>query len=95
MPAYEGKKVQTVTFLWVQAEREAREGLADRYIDSFAGIIIQLEGVLQREDINIVMGRLSDLNMENRTYPHWTRIRDLQVVFAVSKPNTAWVDTEP
>ena len=43
-PAYEGKKVQTVTFLRVQGERDAREGLADRYIDSFVGIIIHSRG---------------------------------------------------
>ena len=93
-PAYEGKKVQTVTFLWMQGERDAREGLADRYIDSFEGIITQLEWDLQRKDINIIMGRLSDFDMENKTYSHWTRIRDLQVAFADSKPNTAWVDTD-
>jgi len=92
--AYEGKKVQTVTFLWMQGERDAREGLADRYIDSFEGIITQLEGDLRRKDINIVMGRLSDFDMENKTYPHWTRIRDLQVAFADSKANAAWVDTD-
>ena len=51
----------------MQGERDAREGLADRYIDSFVGIIIQLEGVLQREDINNVMGRLSDFDMGNQT----------------------------
>ena len=79
----------------MQGKRDAREGLADRYIDSFVGIIIQLEGVLQREDINNVMGRLSDFDMENKTYPHWTRIRDLQVAFAISKPNTARADTDP
>ena len=79
----------------MQGERDAREGLADRYIDSFEGIITQLEWDLQRKDINIIMGRLSDFDMENKTYPHWTRIRDLQVAFAISKPNTAWVDTDP
>ena len=79
----------------MQGERVAREGLADRYIDSFEGIITQLEGDLRRKDINIVTGRLSDFDMENKTYPRWTRIRDLQVAFAISKPNTAWVDTEP
>ena len=78
----------------MQGERVAREGLADRYIDSFEGIITQLEGDLRRKDINIVTGRLSDFDMENKTYPHWTRIRDLQVTFADSKANAAWVDTD-
>jgi len=93
-PALEGKKIQTVTFLWMQGERDARESLADRYIDSFEGLINQLEKDLGRNDINIVIGRLSDFDMENKTYPHWTRIRDLQVAFADSKVNAAWVDTD-
>lgn len=78
----------------MQGERDARESLADRYIDSFEGLISQLEKDLGRNDINIVIGRLSDFDMENKTYPHWTRIRDLQVAFADSKPNAAWVDTD-
>ena len=51
----------------MQGERDAREGLADRYIHSLVGIIIQLEGDLRREDINIVMNPLSDFEMENKT----------------------------
>lgn len=51
----------------MQGERDEREGLADRYIDSFVGIIIQLEGDLRSEDINIVMGRLSNFEMKNKT----------------------------
>ena len=54
----------------MQGERDAREGLADRYIDSFERIITQLQGDLRRKDINIIMGRLSDFDMENKTYPH-------------------------
>ncbi|HAT60315.1 MAG TPA: hypothetical protein DCS60_06030 [Opitutae bacterium] len=66
-PAFEGKHVQTVAFLWFQGERDARKGLTDRYIDSFVGIIIQLEGDLRRKDVKIVMGRLRDFEMENKT----------------------------
>ncbi len=94
LPAIEGKKIQTVTFLWMQGERDAREQLADLYIESFNGIITQLQKDLGREDINIVIGRLSDFDLENKTYPHWTRIRELQVAFADSNPNAAWVDTD-
>lgn len=94
LPAIEGKKIQTVTFLWMQGERDARERLADVYIESFNGIIKQLERDLGRDDINIVIGRLSDFDMENKTYPHWTRLRELQVSFADSNSNAAWVDTD-
>lgn len=94
LPAIEGKKVQTVTFLWMQGERDAREELADLYIESFNEIIKQLERDLGRNDINIVIGRLSDFDMENKTYPHWTRLRKLQVEFAESKSNAEWVNTD-
>ncbi len=94
LPAIEGKEIQTVTFLWMQGERDAREQLADVYIESFKGIISQLQKDLGRDDLNIVIGRLSDFDLENKTYPHWTRVRELQVTFADSNPNAAWVDTD-
>ncbi len=92
--AIDGKTIQSVTFLWMQGEREARESLADRYNESFAGVIGQLEQDLDRSDLNIVMGRLSDFDMENKTYPHWTRLRELQVDFAEANANVEWVDTD-
>jgi len=93
-PAIEGKPIQSVTFLWMQGERDAREGLADRYRESFEGVVQQLKSDLNRNDLNIVIGRLSDFDMENKTYPHWTRLREIQVAYAESNPNAEWVDTD-
>lgn len=94
LPAIEGKTIQSVTFIWMQGERDARERLADVYLNSFKGVIEQLKRDLNRNDLNIVIGRLSDFDMENKIYPHWTRLRKIQVAFAESNPNTAWVNTD-
>jgi hypothetical protein len=32
--------------------------------------------------------------MENARYPHWTKIREIQVKIAESDPRGAWVDTD-
>ena len=92
--AIEGKEVASVTFLWMQGERDAREKLADVYADSFNGLLEQLRDDLNIKDINYVIGRLSDFDMKNEKYPHWTRIRDILVDLAEASPRGAWVDTD-
>jgi hypothetical protein len=93
-PAIAGKKVDSVTFFWMQGERDAREELGDRYAESFHGILDQLRSDLRRKDLNFVIGRLSDFDMENKKYPEWTRIRDIQVKLAESHWRGAWINTD-
>jgi hypothetical protein len=93
-PAIASAKPDTVTFVWMQGERDAKESLADVYAESFKGIIAQLQADLGRTDINVVIGRLSDYDMANKSYPHWTRIRDIQVELAKTDTRTEWVDTD-
>ena len=47
-----------------------------------------------RDDVNFVIGRLSDFDMDNKRYPHWTMVRDVQVKVAESNPRFAWVSTD-
>ena len=84
----------TVTFVWMQGERDARESLAEVYSESFRGIIAQLKADLKRDDINAVIGRISDFDMANKRYPHWTKIRDIHVKLAETDLRTEWVDTD-
>ena len=84
----------TVTFVWMQGERDARESLAEVYSESFRGIIAQLKADLKRDDIHAVIGRISDFDMANKRYPHWTKIRDIHVKLAETDPKTEWVDTD-
>lgn len=92
--AIKGQKLLSVTFLWMQGERDARERHGDVYAASLKGLVDQLETDLKRKDINVVIGRLSDFDMKNRRYGHWTKIREVQVQFAKTHPRAAWVDTD-
>ena len=92
--AVKGRKIKTVTFVWMQGERDAREKHGEVYHASLQGLLDQLSGDLGRDDINFVIGRLSDFDMGNEKYPHWTRIREVQVKFAEASPRRAWVDTD-
>ena len=88
------EKIATVTFVWMQGERDAREEFAAVYEQSLAGLYAQLSEDLNRDDINFVIGRLSDFDMKNERYPHWTRVRDIQVKVAESDSRFAWINTD-
>lgn len=92
--AINDRRLQTITFLWMQGERDAREKHGEVYEKSLAGLVAQLESDLGRKGIHVVIGRLSDFDLANETYPHWTRVRQAQVAFAESRPSTKWVDTD-
>jgi hypothetical protein len=89
-----GKTLESVTFIWMQGERDARMKWGDVYADSLKGLYRQLSEDLGRSDVNFVIGRLSDFDMDNQRYPHWTKIREVQVKVAESSPRFAWVNTD-
>ena len=88
------RKIETVTFVWMQGERDAKEKHGTVYGSSLKGLFEQIATDLQRRDLNFVIGRLSDFDMSNRTYPHWTLVRKQQVALAEQNENCAWVDTD-
>lgn len=92
--AIKGKTIKTVTFVWMQGERDAKEQYGDVYAASLKGLLDQLRKDLGRNDINFVIGRLSDFDLENKRYPHWSLVRKAQVEVAESDPHGAWVDTD-
>ncbi|MEZ6142922.1 MAG: sialate O-acetylesterase [Zavarzinella sp.] len=92
--AVKGEKLASVTFLWMQGERDAREKHGDVYAESLQGVLGQLSEDLGRKDIHVVIGRLSDHGNSNKTYGDWTKIREVQVKFAENTPRGAWVDTD-
>jgi hypothetical protein len=87
-------KIASVTFIWMQGERDAREKLGDVYERSLTGLYKQLSRDLKRKDINFIIGRLSDFDMQNEKYPHWTMIREIQVNVGESNPRFAWINTD-
>ncbi len=92
--AIEGKTLVSVTFIWMQGERDAKMKWGPVYEESLRGLHRQFSKDLDRKDVNFVIGRLSDFDMDNRRYPHWTMVRDIQVKVANSNPRFAWVDTD-
>jgi hypothetical protein len=89
-----GKSIKTATFVWMQGERDANEKHGDIYGDSLNGLFGQLASDLGRNDLNFVIGRLSDFDMQNQKYPHWTLVRNQQVALAKGNSNCVWVDTD-
>jgi len=92
--AIKNEKIATVTFIWMQGERDAREKLGEVYEVSLTGLYQQLGNDLDRNDIYFIIGRLSDFDMLNEKYPHWSMIRDIQVKVAESDPRFEWIDTD-
>ncbi|WP_338357791.1 sialate O-acetylesterase [Yeosuana marina] len=92
--AIKNEQISTVTFIWMQGERDAKEKLGEVYENSLIGLYNQLSNDLKRNDINFVIGRLSDFDMSNEKYPHWTMIRDIQVKVSESNPRFDWVNTD-
>lgn len=86
-----GKKPDSVSFVWMQGERDAKEGLSAVYSDSLRGLVRQLETDLGRKDMTVVVGRLSDCDPRGA---HWKAVREAQVAFADREPRAAWVDTD-
>ena len=92
--ASKGQKYASVTFVWMQGERDAKEKHGEVYAAAMKGLIDQLSKDLGRNDINFVIGRLSDFDMEDKKYPHWTMVRKAQVAVAEASSRGAWVDTD-
>lgn len=92
--AISGQQIASVTFIWMQGERDAKEKHGEVYAASLLGLLEQLETDLNRKPINFVIGRLSDFDMQNKGAPHWTMVRDAQVAVANQHANIEYVDTD-
>jgi beta-glucosidase len=92
--ALDGRTPDTITFVWMQGERDARMGWGDVYAQSLKGVIQQLRSDMGRKDINVVIGRLSDFSNGNTRYKHWDQVRAAQVAVAKADPRGAWVNTD-
>ncbi len=93
-PAIEGQKLVSVTFVWMQGERDAMEGYSAAYAESFQGLLGQLKEDLKRDDVYFVLGRISDFGLQNEKLPDWAKVRDVQVKLAEEDPMGDWVDTD-
>lgn len=84
------KAPKTITFLWMQGERDAKENLSAAYEESMKTLIANLRKDLDAPKMNFVIGRLSDFS----TSEHWEAVRAAQVKVAKDDSRGSWVDTD-
>lgn len=86
------KKIDTVTFVWMQGERDHQEDATTQaYRKNLETLYNQLTEDFRRDDINWVIGRLSDARLGTA---NWDTIRKIQVDVATKHPRAAWIDTD-
>ena len=84
-------KPASVTFCWMQGERDANGGGQPAYKDSLKLLISKLRRDLECPDMNIVIGRLSDAGQKK---PSWGAMRKIQMEIVDEDPHGAWVDVD-
>jgi hypothetical protein len=85
------RKPDTISFMWMQGEADAKAGQSDQYEESLRGLIKQLRDDLGRQDVTAVIGRISDCNNGD---PGWDMVRKGQVAAVAGDPLAAWFDTD-
>ena len=86
------RRPASVTFCWMQGERDAKEKLSPAYADALRQLVANLRRDLERPDLQFVIGRLSDFGPESNT--EWQAVRRAQVEVAETDPRGAWVDCD-
>ena len=85
------RRPDSVAFVWMQGERDAKAGWQAAYYEALHGTIEQLRVDLKHPDVAVVIGRLSD---HLKDHPGWDAVRAAQEKIAADEPLGAWVDTD-
>ncbi len=83
----------SVTFCWMQGERDANGGAQAAYKDALKLLITKLRRDLERPDMNIVIGRIGDYNIENPE-SGCVAVRKIQREIVDEDASSAWVDVD-
>ena len=83
----------SVTFCWMQGERDSREKLSSAYEEALNTLISNLRRDLEQPEMNFVIGRLSDFD-QGATSENWEAVRQAQMKVANDDPHGAWVDCD-
>jgi hypothetical protein len=86
-----GRMPDSVAFVWMQGERDAKAGWQAAYYEALRGTVDQLRTDLKHQDIAVVVGRLSD-HLKNDA--GWDAVRAAQEKVAAEEKLGAWVDTD-
>jgi len=84
-------KLTSVTFCWMQGERDANGGAHAPYKDALKLLISNLRRDLKRRDMNVVIGRIGDYALDR---PSCVKVRKAQHEIANEDPRGAWVDVD-
>jgi len=84
-------KLTSVTFCWMQGERDANGGAHAPYKVALKLLISKLRRDLKRPDMNIVIGRIGDYALGR---PSPDAVRKAQREIADEDPRGAWVDVD-
>ena len=82
----------SVTFCWMQGERDAKEKLSAAYGEALSQLIANLRRDLKQPKMHFVIGRLSDFGKPDNE--HWQTVRKMQVSVAQEDDHGAWVDCD-
>lgn len=88
------EKMKTITFIWMQGERDAREQLGEIYEERLWALYQKLSDDLKVSKLHFIIGRINDFDLDNDLYPHWTMIREIQEKVAQARPHFEWVNTD-
>ncbi|WP_237067786.1 sialate O-acetylesterase [Microbulbifer guangxiensis] len=88
------KPDDSVTFVWMQGERDAREGLGLEYENNLQILLARLRKDLRRNDMVVVIGRISDHGLAGPRSDDWRAVRAAQERVAESSMLAAWIDTD-
>tara|TARA_R110002096_G_scaffold26518_24_gene81852 strand:- start:3849 stop:4571 length:723 start_codon:yes stop_codon:yes gene_type:complete len=84
----------SISFCWMQGERDAKSHLESVYEASLKQLIANLRRDLKRPDLNVVIGRISDHTPGPDHVAGWDSVRKTHVKVANDDPHGAWVDTD-
>ena len=84
-------KFKSVTFCWMQGERDANGGAHAAYKDALKQLISNLRRDLERPDMNVVIGRIGDYALDRESC---VTVRKVQTEIANEDPHGAWVDVD-
>ncbi|MEM7143519.1 MAG: sulfatase-like hydrolase/transferase [Verrucomicrobiota bacterium] len=84
-------KFASITFCWMQGERDANGGADAAYKQSLKQLIANLRRDLKRPDMNIVIGRIGDYALDR---PSCVAVRKAQREIVDEDAHGAWVDVD-
>ena len=93
--AIDGKQIATVTFVWMQGERDAKTKEVSVYGASLKGVVKQIEQDLGRDNLHVVVGKLGKGQLEGKPWSEdWAALRKVQEELCTSNPRWEIVDCD-